>query len=269
PHKNQIALFAPADLILPKPKKMKPDEILSLSFSQIGIYDSCPLKYKYAYIVNVPKLPNHNLIYGQAMHNAVKDYGLAKLHNRKFSQKELLAALDNNWSSEGFISRQHEDQRLAVARKALQRFFKKEEKGRRKIKFIEEAFSMPKDNILVKGRWDRVDQAKDGVVVVDYKTSEVADQEKADKNARENIQLAIYALVWAEKYNELPKATELYYLDTGVIGSAQKTAKDIAKAWNKIQEVAEGIRGADFTSKANYRTCSYCDYRDICPEAAV
>ncbi|MFH1826123.1 MAG: ATP-dependent DNA helicase [bacterium] len=269
PPKNQIALFAPADLILPAPKKIGPGEIINLSFSQIGIYLSCPLKYKYTYIVNLPKLPGHQLVYGQVMHNAVKEYGLAKLHGRKFTAKDLLAALDDSWSSEGFISRQHEDQRLAVAKKALQRFFKNEQKQKRKIKYIEEAFSLPKDKILVKGRWDRVDETKDGVVMVDYKTSEVVDQEKADKNARDNLQLSIYALVWAEKFNDLPQAAELYYLDTGVIGSAQKTAKDIAKAWSKVQEVAEGIRAADYKAKSNYQTCSYCDYRGICPESSA
>ncbi|MFC1511275.1 PD-(D/E)XK nuclease family protein, partial [Candidatus Margulisiibacteriota bacterium] len=266
PPKDQIALFAPADLTLPVPRKIRPDKILSLSFSQIGIYQSCPLKYKYAYIVNMPKLPSHQLIYGQAMHSAVKEFGLAKLQGRKFSAKDLLQALANCWSPEGFISRQHEDQRLTVAKKALQLFYKREEKNKRRIKFVEESFSLPKDKIIVKGRWDRVDESKDGVIMVDYKTSEVVDQEKADKNARDNLQLSIYALIWAEKFNELPKATELYYLDTGVIGSAQKTAKDIAKAWDKVQATAEGIRAADFKSKPNYQTCSYCDYSEICPD---
>ncbi len=269
PPKDQIALFAPTDLILPMPKKIKDDEILPLSFSQIGVYQSCPLKYKYSYVVNLPKLPSHQLIYGQAMHNAVKEYGLAKVRGRNFAQKDLLKVLSNNWSSEGFISRQHEDQRLAVAKQALKRFYKQEQKSKRKIKFVEESFSLPKDKVIIKGRWDRVDEDKQGVVMIDYKTSEVVDQDKADKNARDNLQLSIYALVWAEKFKELPKATELYYLDTGVIGTAEKSAKDIAKAWDTIRGVAAGIRAANYQANPNYQTCSYCDYAEICPVSAV
>ncbi len=47
---------------------------------------------------------------------------MAKKEKRKFTEKQLLDTFANNWSSEGFISRQHEEQRFAAGKAALKKF---------------------------------------------------------------------------------------------------------------------------------------------------
>ncbi|MEA3492813.1 MAG: ATP-dependent DNA helicase [Candidatus Margulisiibacteriota bacterium] len=278
PLKDQIELFSPTDIIVPATKKIKKDEPLYLSFYQIDDYLTCPLKYKYAHILRVPLLPNHQIIYGSAMHKAAQAYNSAKINKQKFSEKNLIEVLLNNWSSEGFISREHEEKRLAHAKKALKLFYKKQGKSKREIKFVEDSFSVSKGNVVVRGRWDRVDVEAQGsrlkargprYYIIDYKSSEVGSQEKANKRAKENLQLSIYALVWKEKYGKLPFQVELYFFESGLTGAAARNEKDVKKCWEKIEKVSGGIRKANYRAKPNHRSCGYCAYNEICPASVI
>jgi DNA helicase-2/ATP-dependent DNA helicase PcrA len=267
--REQIELFAPAETVIPVSKKLDKREMLSLSFYKIDDFLTCPLKYKYVHVLRVPLLPNHQIIYGAALHKAVQAYNLAKLNQHRFTQKDLVSVLLNNWSSEGFISREHEEQRLARAKEALKLFHAQQKKSKRKIKYVEEAFSVPGENLIIRGRWDRVDEKKRDAYIIDFKSSEVKSQKDADQRARNSLQLSIYALVWKERFAKLPHRVELHFLESGLVGSAEKDDKDIAKTWDKIIKVADGIRCSDFTPKPNSMACSYCAYNEICPASAV
>lgn len=269
PPKEQIELFSPTDVMVPAAKKLKKNEPLYLSFYQIDDYLTCPLKYKYAHVLRVPLLPNHQIIYGSALHKAAQAYNSAKINKQKFTEKNLIEVLINNWSLEGFISREHEEKRLANAKKALKLFYKKQGKSKRRIKFVEDSFSVSKGNIIVRGRWDRVDEAKGQIYIVDYKSSEVSFQEKADKRAKDNLQLSIYALVWKEKYGKLPHRVELYFFESGLTGSAARDDKTVKKTWEKIEKVSDGIRKANYRAKPNYRSCNYCPFNEICPASVI
>ena len=267
--REQIELFAPVEIDVPVLKKLKKDEKLYLSFYQIDDYLTCPQKYKYVHVLRVPLLPNHQIIYGAALHKAVQAYNTAVLHGQVLSPKDLLKVLDHNWSSEGFISREHEEQKKTAARQALNLFCKRQKLSKRKIKYVEESFSVSKGDIVLRGRWDRVDVVNKNIHVLDFKSSEVARQENADRRAKASLQLSIYALGWKEKSNKLPHRLELYFLESGLIGSSERSEKDMAKTWKKIERVAEEIRQVNFAAKPSLRACSYCAYNEICPVSAV
>ena len=269
PPREQIELFASAEPVIPLERKRSADEIISLSHYQIDDYLTCPLKYKYVHILKVPLLPNHQIIYGKLLHQAVQAYNSAKLNRQKFTERDLIDVLLNNWTSEGFLSREHEERRLASAKKALKLFYKKQQRSKRGIKFVEEGFSVPRDNLIIRGRWDRVDEEKGKIHIVDFKSSEVKAQEEADRRAKESLQLSIYALVWKEKFGGLPDRVELNFLESGLVGSARKEGKDILKTWEKIKKVEEGIREADYHPTPNYQACSYCPYSEICPSSMI
>jgi DNA helicase-2/ATP-dependent DNA helicase PcrA len=267
--REQIELFASAEISLPAGRKMKKDELLYLSFSQVEDYLLCPLKYKYVHVLRVPLLPSHLILYGKVMHKAAQVYSQARMKKRKFSQQDLLRVLLNGWSSEGFISRQHEEQRLAQAKKTLKKFFKDQQRSKRKIKYVEEEFSIPKDNVVIRGRWDRVDEVAGKVHIVDFKTSEVKKQADADRRAKQSRQLGIYAAVWQERFGSLPERVELYYLESGLIGSVKIGEEAVKKTWDMLREVSVKIRKAEYAAKPSYRACSYCAYNEICPASAV
>jgi len=262
---GQIELFAPNEIAMAPLKKMRDDEQLKLSFSQVEDYLVCPLKYKYVHVLRIPLLPNQQIIYGQALHKAVQAYGQAKLNHQKISAKDLEKVLLNYWSSEGFISRQHEEARLARAKEILRDFYRVQQKAHPKIKYIEEEFSVPKGNLIIKGRWDRVDEVDGKIEIIDFKTSEVKDQAAADRRAKQSVQLGIYAAVWLERFGTLPDLVMLYFLESGLKGCVTKSREEIAKVWQIVANVGGGIRQADFKAKPNYQVCSFCAYNEICP----
>lgn len=244
------------------------DEPLYLTHYQIDDYSTCPLKYKYTHILRVPIYQHHAVLYGNAMHQAVAAYLSAKMTDQTIAFEEILAVFDRAWRSEGFLSRQHEEQRLAAGHAALRRFYDEQERGGRKPTYIEKEFSFTFEGNRIAGRWDRVDETPEGGVIIDYKTAEVHDQKTADKKAKENPQLTLYAWSYRERFGTLPVRVELHFLDSGFIGTAVRKEKEIEKMQEKVRVVAEGIRKEDFEARPTYIACQYCAYQDICPNTA-
>ena len=69
----------------------------------------------------------------------------------------------------------------------MRNFYKNQEKLGIIPHFVEEPFTIVKDDIRVRGRFDRVDKRDGKVFVIDFKSSDVREQEKADKKAKKMI----------------------------------------------------------------------------------
>lgn len=244
------------------------DEIITLSHLQIDDYLTCPLKYKYVHILRVPIRQHHSVIYGKAIHDAVSHYFRARLAGQPVKEDDLIAAFEASWSSEGFITREHEEMRFQAGKEALRRFFQEEEAKKELPTYVEKPFSFLLGNNRVIGRWDRIDQKDDSVVIVDYKSSEVRDEKEAHRKAKESLQLSIYALAYEKAFGRIPDRVELRFLETGLVGAAVKTEKDLAKTGEMIKEVARCIRSRNYEARPEYLACSYCAYREICPYTA-
>jgi DNA helicase-2/ATP-dependent DNA helicase PcrA len=239
--------------------------LLTLSHYQIDDYRTCPLKYKYIHILRVPILHHHTVIYGLAIHEAIKEYYRRKVSNRPMTEDDIIKAFEGAWRSEGFLTREHEEKRFEAGKEALRRFFR-DEAGKAPPTHIEKDFSFLLDKNLVKGRWDRVDIKDSEVVIIDYKTSEVYKEEDAHRKAKESLQLSIYALAYRERFGKIPERLELRFVESGLIGVTVKKEKDIAETAKIIREVAEGIRKRDFSARPTYIACDYCAYQGICPK---
>jgi DNA helicase-2/ATP-dependent DNA helicase PcrA len=247
---------------------LHPQSAFRLSYYQIDDYLTCPLKYKYIHILGVPIYPHHTIVYGSAMHNAIAAYLMARQTEQPFTAEEMIRVFESGWKSEGYLSRVHEEQRMAAGRKALFRFYEGEEKSSTPATYVEKEFSFAFEGIKIKGRWDRVNGGHHNTMIIDYKTSDVSDQEAADKRAKESMQLTLYAWAYREQTSYLPEKVVLHFLDSGVIGTAVKTEKDIEKLQEKIRQVSAGIRTSDFAARPTYMACRYCAYQNICPYTA-
>ncbi len=133
-------------------------EPLSLSFYQIDDYLTCPLKYKYAHVLRVPLAPHHAIVYGAALHKAVQLFHQRHAKGHVMSETELDEVFESAWSNEGFVSRDHEEARLAAGRAALRRFRAAQLQPDAVIPtYVEREFSFTLGGDRVRGRWDRVD----------------------------------------------------------------------------------------------------------------
>jgi len=263
-----IGRFAPKqDSPKKKSAHIPEGKLISLSYYQIDDYLTCPLKYKYVNILRVPIMEHHTVIYGRAMHDAVSKYYQYKISGRKMMPVDLLNAFRAAFDPQGFLDAKHQDERLRVGQEALRRFFNDEEKRDSIPKFIEEPFNFKLDDVKITGRFDRIDEELDGAVIMDFKTSEIKTQKDADRRVKESKQLLLYSLAYQNISGELPKRVELYFLESGIIGSTEVDADDLGELKEKIKEVSEGIRSDNFQATPVYMACTYCAYNQICPFA--
>ncbi|MCI0526235.1 MAG: PD-(D/E)XK nuclease family protein, partial [Nitrospira sp.] len=254
-----------SDQVLPP---VPPQEVIALSYYQIDDYLTCPLKYKYRHVLRIPIYQHHAVVYGSALHQAVAEYYRRRKAGHPMTLVDLIEVFESEWKSEGFLSREHEEQRLEVGRATLARFYELEEKRKEMPTHIEKDFSFMLENNRVLGRWDRIDIVDDSVKIIDYKSSEVRDLKEANKKTKESLQLAIYAMAYRERFGRLPNEVELRFLESDIAGSAVFTEKDLEKTRTKILEAAEGIRARDYAARPTYLACQYCAYREICPKTA-
>jgi DNA helicase-2/ATP-dependent DNA helicase PcrA len=277
------------------------EEPLTLSFSAIDAYLSCPLKYKLGHVVRVPVPPHHAMIYGSALHKAVQEFHRRHARGEVMSEEELLASFDAAWTNEGFLSRDHEEARLANGRATLRRFREGQlQPGAVIPAYVEREFSFSLGGDRVRGRWDRVDieppdpaavarppgpdapaphadvvaptlelTGRERVTITDYKTSDVREPAKARQRARDSLQLQIYAMGYEAVTGRLPDAVQLHFLDTGVTGRVEVDQRRLARGRERIATAAAGIRARDYTPKPDRTTCGYCPFRAICPSSVA
>jgi DNA helicase-2/ATP-dependent DNA helicase PcrA len=244
------------------------DQVLTLDPHKIDDYLTCPLKYKYARILRVPLEVHHTIIYGKAIHEAVREYNQRKLQGRPVNEDDLLRVFKANWRSEGFISREHEDQRFAYGQEVLKKYFEQQEASGTAPTYVEEQFKFRLGNNLIAGRWDRVDELPDGsVYITDYKSSEVHEPQKAREQAVRSRQLRLYARAYEERFNRPVTGWRMHFIDTGLIGESRRKDRLLKKTEEDVLKAAEGIRQRDYTPNPGPLNCPYCAYQDICPAA--
>jgi DNA helicase II / ATP-dependent DNA helicase PcrA len=245
------------------------EEPLTVSHKQIDDYQTCPLKYQYIHMLHIPLRQHHAVVYGDTLHKAVEFYLRRRAAGNYTSLEAFLQAFENAWRNEGFLTREHEEQRKRAGLDALTRFYHEEEASGQKPTDVEREFGFSVGLDRVRGRFDRVDETPAGLVIVDYKSSEVTEQKKADERARESLQLKIYALAQHEMTGRLPARVELRFLESGLVGSYAPAAEDLLEARAAIGEAARGIRRREFEATPGYQVCRYCPYNQVCPRTAT
>jgi DNA helicase-2/ATP-dependent DNA helicase PcrA len=192
------------------------------------------------------------------------------MKGRPLDEAGIVAALDAHWSGEGFISRDHEEARYAAARDAVLAFRRDDlAAGSSPAAGVESRFSVVLEGARVDGRYDRLDRSGEGVVITDYKSSDVRDPVRARQRARESLQLAIYALAHEASEGELPVAVQLHFLESGLVGRVPVEERRLETARAKVRMVSDGIRAGVFEPRPDVVACRTCPFRRICPAAAV
>jgi ATP-dependent DNA helicase UvrD/PcrA len=266
------AFATPAEAGAEPEAPLGPEIALEISHRQVDDYQTCPLKYRYVHVLRVPIRRHHTVVYGETLHRVVEHYLRRRAASLYTPLENLLETYDHEWRNEGFLTPGHETARRAAGRAAIERFWHEEEASGTRPTSVEREFgvSLPGDggSIRVRGRWDRVDETDDGSIIVDYKSSDVREVERADERAEDSLQLQIYALAWREMFDRLPARVELRFLESGVVGRHTPTDEDAETALDAVRAAAEGIRARRFTATPSYQACRYCAYNQICPYTA-
>jgi DNA helicase II / ATP-dependent DNA helicase PcrA len=247
---------------------LSPHHPLRLSFAQMDDYLTCPLKYRYVHVLRVPLLAHHRVVYGSAVHKAVQRMFQSRLEGGAPTEDDLVAAFRAAWVSEGFLSREHEEERLRAGEETLRAFHRQESARPVRPVAVEQEFSFSVGATRVIGRYDLVLRDQDRTTILDFKTGGVDDEDKARARARDSLQLDVYALAWLRGTGRLPDRLELRFLESGLTGAKVPTAEDAARTEEKIAEVSAAVRRREFAARPSYMACGQCAFRDICPYTA-
>ena len=188
----------------------------------------------------MPLLTHHAIVYGHAVHEAVRRHFEARLAGRPFSADDLVAAFRSAWVSEGFLSREHEEERRRQGEAMLRLFHAEEARAPWSPTAVEEDFAFTLERNRVQGRYDLVIEREGEVAIVDFKTGDVRDEKAAQKRAKESLQLDIYALAHLETKGRLPDRVELRFLESGLVAGRRPTPKEAAATRERIRTAAAG-----------------------------
>jgi DNA helicase II / ATP-dependent DNA helicase PcrA len=236
-----------------------------VTYSNLQMFDICPLHYKAKVIFNIPTPKTNVQSFGISLHNCLYKFYKLIQENKKVDASTLQNILKTEWINEGYENKTHEKERFNQAEGILKSFYKSEEQLIKPIG-LELPFSFNlKNGIRVSGKIDRVDRRQKGIEIIDYKTGQ--DNPKA-KTAHE-LQLAIYALaatkVKDEVFNRKPEdiTLTLHFLEGNTKKHMNFTQSDLDKFENELIEKIKEIEKSDFKCSGNV-LCLNCEFKILC-----
>jgi DNA helicase II / ATP-dependent DNA helicase PcrA len=242
------------------------DGALSLSASDLDLYLTCPLKYKFRRVFGIPEEPTINQRFGILIHSVLerfhKEPGEGEAGDGGLA--ELMDLFESGWRRSGFGSSDDELQFRDRAREAMRLYWERESESEGEPAWLERKFDIRIGEHQVRGRVDRVDRLPDGgYELIDYKTGE----RKSEAQLENDLQLALYRLAAREAWGlEAGTGSYYYVLDADKV-AAPVMPDDAERVERTVLEVGEGVLGQDFEPRPAPTTCSWCDYRLICPAA--
>jgi len=238
--------------------------IAALSYTQVDTYLRCPQMYQYRFVFRLPTRPRPQMQFGRILHEALKDALGSIERERPLTWEMVDAAYVAAWARERFCAPEQAPSLQDLGRTYLRRAFDAGDLS--KPLLLEQPFSLRVDGLRLSGRIDRVDRHPDGSYeVIDYKTGSA----RRAAELQRDLQLGVYALAAREVFRFDPLSLSYYYLETGARVTVDKPVERLEEDRQTIVKVADGIRAELFPARPDRMKCSGCDFRLLCPSAAV
>ncbi len=232
-----------------------------LSYTQISLYQSCPLCYKLQYIDGLEQKEKGYFSFGTTMHACAEYFFKVKVPPPP-SLDELLKFYEQNWLSEGYESAEEEANYKAYGREMLAKFWEIHSSDFRMPIAVEWMFNVDIEGVKLRGFIDRVDKLDSGgLSIVDYKT----DKELFTKDDLEkNLQLTLYQLAVEQSWYLQVERLTLYHFRSNTPCSCQPRGEaQLEEARSLVLAVAGGIDEERFPAIESER-CP-CDFAEHCP----
>ena len=241
---------------------------LRTSYSRIGTYEGCHLKYFFGSVAGLDDRSSYQMAFGRLMHTI---FELAAKGDIANEPDDLKAAYRQRFNPAWFPSRAIAYQYWRDGMGMLELWHRSEAEAARRALRFEVGFEMEVGDHLVRGRIDRVDRGPDdGIVLLDYKTARYpASEEEAERS----LQLAIYYLA-ALRDPELaalghPVEMQLVYPARIMHGRftrvSQHPGPDHAgQVERRLLALLDGAAAESFDPDP-HADCRMCAFKPICP----
>ncbi len=234
------------------------------SFTQLANFEKCPMQYKFAHILRVPAKGKPFFSYGKTMHNSLYEF-LMELGGKKGSFKMLADIYKKNWIDEWYDSKSEKETYFNQGLASLKNFWRDFSIRRPKILLLggqpalERDFNLKINGYNITGKIDRIDEAKNGAEIIDYKTGTAKDRLRPE----DKMQLMLYQIAAKEVFDLDSEKLTYFYLNECRPLSFSPDGKDIVDYRDKIASIIGQIIKSDFRAKPGWQ-CEWCEYKSIC-----
>jgi len=232
-----------------------------LSYTQISLYQSCPLQYKLQYIDGLKPKDKWYFSFGSTLHLCAQYFFKVRVPPPP-SLEELLQFYEGNWISEGYESAEEEAKYKTYGREILSKFWGIHSADFKIPVAVERIFYIDIEGIKLRGYLDRVDKLESGgLSIVDYKSNQgLFTQDDLEKN----LQLTLYQLAAEQTWHLPVEKLTLYHLRSNTPCScAARDEARLEEARHLVSAVAENITEGNFPASEN-QYCP-CDFAEHCP----
>jgi superfamily I DNA/RNA helicase/RecB family exonuclease len=247
-----------------------PDRRVSLSGSTVSSFDTCPRRWFLDHEVHAQGVSTSSQGFGSVVHALAEAVATGAV---AADVDALMQRLDEVWASLPFDAAWQRDREHENARALLDRFLRWHRDNDRGLLGAEVDFAVDYgDDVVLRGRADRLERDADGrVVVVDLKTSKYPPKEKdlATEPQLGVYQLAVREGAFVDEHPGPPGGAELVQLrisNRGKVKVQPQPALDPDAGWadDLVSGVARDIRAEAFAARPN-DLCDRCAYRTSCP----
>jgi RecB family exonuclease len=219
----------------------------------------------------VPTPPSAALVFGDVIHQTMRNFYQRVMANQEPSKTDLLKILAENWTSIGYISKAQEERYKKEGQKILTGYFEKSFVPSFKPVALEQKFILKIDaNLKAGGKIDRIDQVGETLEIIDYKTGKSVTQKEADKD----LQLGLYALAAAsgglnflgvreETLRPEKIKVSFYFFDQQKKVTAKRTIEELIQVKEEIKNCAATVNQSTFSPTPG-KHCDFCEFRLIC-----
>jgi DNA helicase II / ATP-dependent DNA helicase PcrA len=241
---------------------------LALSATDLDLYRTCPLKYKFRRVFAIPQEQTINQRFGIVIHQVLERFHKHEVdgpvEGETASLQRLMSLFEAAWRRSGFGETNDELQFRERAVAALHRYHERHLASSARPAFFERGFDFRVGPHHLRGRVDRVDELDDGrYELIDYKTG----APKTAAALEEDLQLAVYRLAAREAWELDAEAGAYWYVLDDEKVAVGGSADDLERVERTVLSVGEGIMEQDFEPRPSPEICAWCDYRLICPAA--
>lgn len=243
-------------------------EELKLSVSKTKTFLDCAKKFKFSYILKLPKKEFEYHTFGKFCHKVLEDFhmeyvnGSERPHNKAMGEAFKAAKVEYKDK----LTPEMEKECFEICDQYL-KLLSEQKKNNAYPNVIgcEKSFSLNvRNDVILNGMIDRIQIDGDGVLhVADYKTTKNKKYLKKDL-----FQLLTYAYVLASENPEVKKIRGSYILLRHAFEqiTVEFDIEEILKIKDKYIEYADKIL-SEQEYKANPTVlCGYCDFLDFCDE---
>ncbi len=232
-----------------------------LSYTQIALYQSCPLQYKLQYSDGLKPKYKWYFSFGSTLHLCAQYFFKVRVPPPP-SLEELLQFYEGNWISEGYESAEEEARYKTYGREILSKFWEVHSADFKIPVAVERIFYIDIEGIKLRGYLNRVDKLESGgLSIVDYKSNQGL---FTQDDLESNLQLTLYQLAAEQTWHLPVEKLTLYHLrsNTPCSCGARDEAR-LEEARHLVLAVAENITEGKFPAIEN-QYCP-CDFAEHCP----